>query len=223
MSFRSHRLSSSSLYSTSKKQITKKIDKSNWVKGHPIEGDGNLINLFHYLWKRNAQLESCLNVLIPDTIVYEHNFPRGWYCYDEKHNEIKKKTGKELDPKKIFKEFSKTTVKGIDIVASYLSKCEKSSGGEETTQVEFFDVDDLEKFLFKRERREQGILQKFLVPKGSHNSVVQAIWSPHVCLVEKRNNCLKLIDKKNTMYERAVTYEGPAHYSQEGLHCSKLN
>eukprot|EP01027_Heterolobosea_sp_BB2_P005147 GEZU01007901.1.p1 GENE.GEZU01007901.1~~GEZU01007901.1.p1 ORF type:complete len:139 (+),score=31.97 GEZU01007901.1:40-456(+) len=88
--------------------------------------------------------------------------------------------------------------------------------GEEITSVEFFDKNDLNTFLFKREKREQGILQKFVTPKGSFNSVIQAIWSPHVTLVERRNNIHKLNDKKWTMYERAVTYEGPAHYSNEG-------
>lgn len=202
--------------STRKNSTTTSVrDKTNWTKGHPLEGDGMLVNLFHYLWKKNRELQSCPLVRVPSTIVYEHNFPRGWYFYDAKHNELRKKTGKELDTNSIYKEFSRPENDSCEIVASYLSKLEDEETGEEITLVEFFNSSDLSNFLFKREKREQGILQKFILPKGSHNSVIQAIWSPHVTLVERRNNIHKLSDKKWTMYDRAVTYEGPAHYSNE--------
>lgn len=108
------------------------------------------------------------------------------FCYDGKHRvkELKKKVGKDLDTKKIFKEFAKEESKEVDIVASYLSKvvdgmdCHlflqifAESTGEEQTSVEFFNEEDLDSFLFKRTRREHGILQKFILPKGSHNCMV---------------------------------------------------
>ena len=162
-------------------------DKVNWLKSHPLEGDGTLVNLFHYLWKKNRDLQSCPLVRVPGTIVYEHNFPRGWYLYDGKHTELRKKTGKELDTNSIFREFSKAEDENVEIVASYLSKTEDegiiylfilsarhasltSKGqqknvstraqiypvtfffypttetGEEITQVEYFDKNDLSEF-----------------------------------------------------------------------------
>jgi len=58
----------------------KKKTTKNWaIKGHQLDGDSNLISIFHYLWKKNKNLETCPGVRVPDTIVYEHNFPRGWY------------------------------------------------------------------------------------------------------------------------------------------------
>lgn len=75
----------------------------------------------------------------------------------------------------------------------------------------------MENFLQRRSKREHGngILQKFVIPKGSSNSLLQVVWSPHVCLVRRRTNNNRLLDFKHSMYERAVTYEGPSHYSSE--------
>jgi hypothetical protein len=88
---------------------------------HPLEGDGLNINLFHYLFKKNKNLESCA-VRIPDTVVYEHNFPTAWYYFKDK--ELKKKFGKELETKAIFDEFMKNEENGHGIIATFLSKCE---------------------------------------------------------------------------------------------------
>ena len=45
--------------------------------------------------------------------------------------------------------------------------------------------------------------------------MIRAIWSPKVCLLERRVNVHKLHDTRRFgMYERAVTYEGPEVNSQ---------
>lgn len=44
---------------------------------------------------------------------------------------------------------------------------------------------------------------------------IQAIWSPHVTLLERRVNVYRMNDKRVTPFERAVTYEGPSHFSNE--------
>lgn len=42
---------------------------------------------------------------------------------------------------------------------------------------------------------------------------VRAIWSPKVCLLERRVNKHQLQDQRFGLYERACTYEGPEYLS----------
>lgn len=112
---------------------------------HPLEGDHGqtLIQFFSYLWKKDGDLNSCREVLVPEvsstlqnfvflvfdyllfiiqTIVYEHSFPRGWYGYDLKHREMRLRTGKDLEAQQIMRAFCHDrTNSSLDIVASYLS------------------------------------------------------------------------------------------------------
>jgi hypothetical protein len=44
--------------------------------------------------------------------------------------------------------------------------------GEQLNKVEFFNKDDLDEFLFKRKKRDKGILQKFTTPKGPYNCML---------------------------------------------------
>ena len=55
-----------------------------WTKSHQLEGDGLLTLLYHHLWKKNKSFQSCPGIKLPDTVVYEHNFPRAWYTYEFK-------------------------------------------------------------------------------------------------------------------------------------------
>ena len=76
-----------------------------------------------------------------------------------------------------------------------------------TFTLEYLDKKGLADFLYNREKTTNGILQKFVEPKGSSNVLIRGIWSPKVLLLERRENRRKLLDKKHSMYERAVTYE----------------
>ena len=83
---------------------------------------------------------------------------------------------------------------------------------EETgrVEIEYFDKSSFHEFLYKREKTENGVLQRFIEPKGTRNSMIRAIWSPKVCLLERRINVNNLQDNRRlTMYDRACTYEGP--------------
>ena len=77
---------------------------------------------------------------------------------------------------------------------------------------------ELEHFLNHRKSRPDGILQKFL-PTAGCNAQIQAVWSPRVTLIQRRVNKHRLCDRNVSTYHRAVTYDGPTHYSDEGL-CS---
>jgi hypothetical protein len=193
-----------------------------WIKNHALEGDGLVTGFYNFLYKRNTKtMKPCKDVFIPDTIVFDHNFPRGWYTSDLKAKEISKKQGKELDATSIAAGFSKPINPNVTIVASYMCSFETENDNGETemcTQVEFFNEDTLKEFVARKEKRE-GILQRFMPPKGHRNSVIQAVWSPRVCIVQRRTNVSSIADKvqaEKDPYNIAVTYEGPSHFSEEG-------
>ena len=193
-----------------------------WIKNHQLEGDGIITGFYNFLYKRNGKMKPCEGVLIPDTIVYDHNFPRGWYTSDLKNKEITKRQGKELDADSITRGFSKPPNPSLNVVASYMCSYEeddKVTGETQmVTSVEFFNEDTLKEFVGRKTKRE-GILQRFLAPKGLRNSVIQAVWSPRVCIVQRRTNCGSIKDKlqcERDPYPVAVTYEGPTHFSEQG-------
>ena len=194
-----------------------------WIKNHALEGDGLVTGFYNFLYKRNTKtMKPCKDVFIPDTIVFDHNFPRGWYTSDLKAKEISKKQGKELDAASIASGFCKPQNPNVLIVASYMCSYEIDNAvtgeTEVCTQVEFFNEDSLKEFVGRKIKRE-GILQRFMAPKGHRNSVIQAVWSPRVCIVQRRTNIASIGDKvqaEKDPYNIAVTYEGPSHFSEEG-------
>merc|ERR1719181_1917717 len=69
--------------------------------------------------------------------------------------------------------------------------------------------------MFNRQKaRHDGILQKFVEPKGDQNNMIRVLWSPKVCLLERRVNKRRLSDTKLDVYERAVTFEGSDFLSE---------
>ncbi|CAN0255573.1 unnamed protein product, partial [Phaeothamnion confervicola] len=69
-------------------------------------------------------------------------------------------------------------------------------------------------FLFNRWKQHNGILQRFVEPKGTRNALVHAVWSPKVCLLERRVNTRQLHDSRFGLSERAVTFDGPDAFSR---------
>eukprot|EP01062_Namystynia_karyoxenos_P040794 TRINITY_DN296_c0_g2_i1.p1 TRINITY_DN296_c0_g2~~TRINITY_DN296_c0_g2_i1.p1 ORF type:complete len:539 (+),score=217.95 TRINITY_DN296_c0_g2_i1:115-1731(+) len=200
-----------------------KPEPDAWLKNHPLEGDGLLTGFYNHMWKKNKEFKSCEDVRCPDTIVYDHNFPRGWYTYDKKNKELVKKQGKELDTSTIAAAFSRQADPDVGIVASYMFSYEDPETADSVTSVEFFNERGLHEFVNRKVKKE-GILQRFLVPKGARNSVIQAVWSPRVCIVQRKTNVRSLYDKAETQrdpYSCAVTYEGPSHYSDDGTCAAK--
>ena len=87
------------------------------------------------------------------------------------------------------------------------------SQGTKSTSIEYLDRNGLHDFLYNRWKENSGILQRFIEPKGTQNVMVRSIWSPKVCLLERRVNNRQLHDKRFGLYERAITYEGPEFHS----------
>jgi hypothetical protein len=176
----------------------------------PLEGDGIIENLFYYLWCKD-ELDNGPKINIPDTIVYKFRQPACWY-FTAKDGTIKKKHKGNLVNVRIEESFTQKTT-GSDIIAYYISTAEGEDGNPLTT-IEYFNQESFHEFLYNREKVNNGIVQKFIEPKGVQNSMVRSIWSPKVCLLERRINNRNLQDRRFGMYERAVTYEGAEFYSQ---------
>ncbi|ETV95537.1 hypothetical protein, variant [Aphanomyces invadans] len=79
--------------------------------------------------------------------------------------------------------------------------------------IEYFNADGLKDFLYTRQKIQNGVLQRFVVPKGSCNSMIRAIWTPKMCLLERKTNVRRLHDVRYGLYERAVTFDGADAYS----------
>eukprot|EP00759_Apiculatamorpha_spiralis_P040871 PhF_6_TR39658/c0_g2_i1/m.58855 len=200
---------------------------TDWMKSHQIEGDGLLPLLYHYLFKKDKDFKSSPGARIPDTVVYEHNFPRAWYSYESKSKEITKRAGKFLDVGHIYESFSRQEEyrgkrrKYCDIVAQYMYSRTCDDGTVEMN-VEFFTDETLKQFLTVRRNRPDGVLQKFLIPKGTSNTQLQAVFSNRVTRIYKRTAIFRLDDRTKTPYERAVTFDGPSHLSEETIVSEKV-
>lgn len=82
--------------------------------------------------------------------------------------------------------------------------------------IDYLTVSKLKEFLFEdtyEKPMQGGVLQRFVDPYGDHNTVIQAIWSPNLCVFNKRMNHRFLYDLGYDPYERAVTFDGAEVYS----------
>ncbi|KAG5189969.1 hypothetical protein JKP88DRAFT_142705, partial [Tribonema minus] len=199
-----------------------------------IAGDGVCISLYEYLWCKD-EISFSPQINVPDTVVYKYGQPVHWY-FTAMDGTIKKKLRSNMTNAKIEESFLKKAhaqapktskskhhpqdalLEGSDVVAYYISwETNGADAGNKSEQaaaeIEYFDAAGLKEFLFHRSKQHNGILQAFVEPSGSSNAVVRAIWTPKLCLTERRVNCRKLRDKRYGLFERAVTYDGPDIYS----------
>lgn len=47
-----------------------------------------------------------------------------------------------------------------------------------------------------------------------HLEILRIVWSPKICVFERKENLKDLYDQKYDMYERVVTYEGEEFHSR---------
>lgn len=199
-----------------------------------LEGDGIASSLFELLWRRDLLSECSLAIRIPDTVIYSCNAPTVWY-FTSVDGTIKRKSKAKVNSDHILAEFRKRPSPS-GIVAYFvataapsprsdaghhwgscasLTGAPREAGVSTRTTVEYLDAEALELFLTSRLRsRCDGILQRFLEPKGDYNNMLRAMWSPKVCILERRINRLRASDTRYDIYERAVTFEGPDFHSE---------
>lgn len=188
-----------------------------------LKGDGVGDRLFELLWKRDLFSDSALALRIPDTVIFRYSAPAVWY-FTSVDGTIKRKTKAKVNANHIFEDYMKRP-SDSGIIASYVYSVrdteadpeedeEHATAGTRTT-IEYLNRDELWHLLFNRQKvRPDGILQKFVEPKGGHNNMIRVLWSPKVCLLERRVNNKKLSDTKYDVYERAVTFEGSDFLSE---------
>ena len=191
----------------------------------PLDGAGVVTNLYEYLWSRD-ELDARPQVQIPDTVLYVAGKPLTWY-FTSVSGEVKRKNATNVTVLKIEEEFTKKAF-GCDVIATFIRTAsgDESVGGadggddgEESPRraarpfqptIEYLDREEFHAFMYNRRDRgkESGLLQRFVQPKGTRNTMIRSIWSPKVCLLERRENNRKLGDMRFDIYERAVTFEG---------------
>ena len=197
-----------------------------------LEGDGVIENIYHFLWTKDTIFNTDPYIIIPQTILYKYQKPCYWYFTSVIDGKLKKKSSGKVNSTHIREVFSKNISKS-GIIAYYIYKKNKIISKYECDRptfekriktlfdkepdedpnkgnyiIEYFDLKKFDEFLNNKFSFEDGILQKFVDPKGDNNSTFRLTWSPKLCLFEKCTNIRKITDSKYDMYERAVTYDG---------------
>jgi hypothetical protein len=171
-----------------------------------LEGDGLLESIYHYIWLKDIRDDGSRGFSIPDTVIYKYQQPRSWY-FTSLDGSIKKKAKDKLNSHTIENSFLKRP-SDTGIIACYMFISPTGS-----RVAEFFGAEELKHFLHYRKKTQDGILQRFIDPKGNHNSLLQVVWSPKICLFEYRENLKDLYDLRYDLYERAITFEGEEFHS----------
>jgi len=184
--------------------------------------DGFVEAFYHLLWAKNFNQEPCPEILVPDTIIYKFRIPAYWY-FTGADGRLRRKNKANIVNQKIFKDFTAGARSDRDVVACHI--CERPLDAEAAEQSEapptrtetvirYFDKAALKEFLFAHEKLDDGCLQKFVRPKGLCNTMIQAAWSPQMCLLERRVNLCPLLSGRAPLQERTATYEGSEHLSR---------
>ncbi|KRW99216.1 hypothetical protein PPERSA_07459 [Pseudocohnilembus persalinus] len=187
--------------------------------------------------------DSCLQVKIPDTIIMKGSNLLVWYFTSKKNGQILIRKDYQLTKEKVLQSFTKKVSKS-GICAQYMyqknekfemikDKSDEKLKDDDELVIEYFNKEQLEQFLYEQENYEKenknkkeeekvkqkerpprGILQKFIDPFGENQTVIQAIWSPQLCIFQKRLNYKNLYDQRWDPYERLVTFDGAEVYSR---------
>lgn len=145
-----------------------------------------------------------------------------WFFTSKVNGQILKKRRANSNAREILEAWGKKIRKHPCDLFAYTMHSEEMDGGthgihqdhrEGKTTVEGHSFATLRE-LFKGKKHSNGIVQRFVLPKGGKNTVIKAAWSPSMCLVERRVNVHGVTDKRAPMGDRLVTFEGPEHLSE---------
>lgn len=178
---------------------------------------------------------------IPDTVVFLFGQPHQWYFTSknggpnkDKTTILRKRRGNLTlaNIEEVFLTKSASRELGEDdVVAYFISSNGDGDGTEQLVNLEAGDAftnDDappctieylnqsaLKEFLQHGRTNKSGILQRFIAPHGGgrHNSQIRAIWTPKLCILERRQTKQELDDTRFALYERCITFDGPDVHS----------
>eukprot|EP00590_Aulacoseira_subarctica_P008390 CAMPEP_0172414782 /NCGR_PEP_ID=MMETSP1064-20121228/1402_1 /TAXON_ID=202472 /ORGANISM="Aulacoseira subarctica , Strain CCAP 1002/5" /LENGTH=638 /DNA_ID=CAMNT_0013151603 /DNA_START=225 /DNA_END=2144 /DNA_ORIENTATION=- len=176
-----------------------------------LNGDGIGVSLFHALWSKTGTDAKPSLFRIPDTVIFQLGQPSHWY-FTGIDGIILRKRKQNLTVERIEKELAKQECPAESNVIAYFIET-TTNEKVRLSSIEYFDSKSLHDFLCANRKERSGILQRFIEPKGSKNSMMCAIWTPQMFLLERRVNKHKLHDDRFGLFERAVTFDGPEIYS----------
>ena len=194
---------------------------------HALSGDGINFDFFNLLWKKsnnNDDNSKAPLLCLPDTVIFMFGIPQQWFFTstnggpNRDETTILRKKSTNLTLKNIEDVFlEKARSRGDnDIVAYFIDQGQGGSGGSSCcSNIEYFSSRSLHDFLQSCcKTNKSGILQRFINPHGSrHNSQIRAMWTPKLCLQERRRTKQELHDTRFALFERAITFDGPEIHS----------
>ena len=122
--------------------------------------DGFIESLYHLLWVKNINGESCPEVRVPDVVIYKYRIPAYWY-FTGSDGQLKWKNKTSIVNKKIYAEFTKGAKTPQDVVAYHISERVSADGdGSPETSITYFDLRTLHEFLFHQQKEDDGCLQQ---------------------------------------------------------------
>lgn len=176
------------------------------ASGGPPAGDSNV-------YVPNAERDPAELVVIPDTVVWENNIPKGWFYFDAKEKHVHRR---KVETKAIQRAFLQNARYSDDVVAVLYSLNGTSDGGDPEMIYQFINASALEGFLFENGRgKGTSILQRF-VPSlnATHNDMIEAVWSPALFHAHRRQNIHEIADDRVDVNDRCITFEGRTHLSR---------
>ena len=178
---------------------------------------------------------------IPDTVVFLFGQPHQWYFTSknggpnkDKTTILRKRRGNLTlaNIEEVFLTKSASRELGEDdVVAYFISSNGDGDGTEQLVNleagdafannnappctIEYLNQTALKEFLQHGRTNKSGILQRFIAPHGGgrHNSQIRAIWTPKLCILERRQTKQELDDTRFALYERCITFDGPDVHS----------
>ena len=159
-----------------------------------------VVELFELLWKSGAR------VPIPDTFVYKFGRLEAWF-FVSKSGQLKQKKNQTVVSQNVFDKVRAAFCDGLrhanDIAAVW-------AGGAPGSPARILHItrDNLLPFLLEMPDKGHGVLQRWITPTTEHNTLVRAMWTPHVFELECRQNSLSMHDHRHPLAERLATFEG---------------
>ena len=201
-----------------------------------MERDGVATELFTYILRMQKTMRSLtqlqgsegletrpLQLPVVETVVYQNNFPQSWFQFDQKELQLTKLAGSHLDHEEIFAKFSSVEPLCGNICAQFVGMpdTQHSSSLENETSnhdipvgnVTYFTPDSLWEWL--RSPNKNGLLQKFIPPRGPNNDVLLFVWTPTVTTLIRKTNRHPIDSRRVPMPDKCFTYEGPPHLVDE--------
>eukprot|EP00002_Diphylleia_rotans_P026775 TRINITY_DN5356_c0_g1_i5.p1 TRINITY_DN5356_c0_g1~~TRINITY_DN5356_c0_g1_i5.p1 ORF type:complete len:614 (+),score=120.48 TRINITY_DN5356_c0_g1_i5:49-1890(+) len=202
-------------------QVPVEIEEEQCLNPEDIKSIGGVVDIYSLLWTKDSKGHGCSGVMIPDTVQYNNIQCETWYFMSQSDGKIRRKHTSSLQEDKIVESFltmdyelqnhqNMNKRRNPHEIVGYVMK--PTAEGKDTSTIEYLDDTGLKNYVYA-DRHTKSLLQKFVESKGPNNAVIRAVWSPQVCILEKKVNRHKLNDKKHDMSTRAVTYDGADQYS----------